>query len=137
MLARIDWRPARKTLDQFSQWGMFFLGMVACPLAIDRGHPRAALMLWSAAAGLRVLGLARPDWLRPVYVGLMLVTWPIGVVVSYVTLAMIYFLVFTPVALLFWLIGRDPLTRKFDRAAKSYWERYQPNRGLARYLRQF
>jgi hypothetical protein len=137
MLARIDWKPESKTLDQFSQWAMFFLGMVLCPLEVYRGHPRAALVCWLLAAGIRVVGFARPRWLRPVYVGLMLATWPIGVVISYITLAVIYFLVFTPVAVLFRLIGRDVLNRKFDRGAETYWESYKPDRGLARYLRQF
>jgi hypothetical protein len=67
----------------------------------------------------------------------MIVTWPIGWLISHLMLGAIYFGVFTPVAIVFRLIGRDPLARRFDRQASSYWEAYQPNRGLARYLRQF
>jgi hypothetical protein len=137
MLVRIEWKPRPKTLEQFSQWAMFFLGMVLCPLEVYRGHARAALALWAAAVVIRLVGLGRPGWLRPIFVGLTLLSWPIGVVVSYSTLAVIYYLIFTPVALVFRLIGRDALQRRFEPESKSYWETYQPNRGLARYLRQF
>jgi hypothetical protein len=137
MLAKLDWRPSDKLLGQFSVWAMFFLGMVACPLAVYRGHYRAAILFWSLAAAARLLAAFRPAWLRPVYVGLMIVTWPIGWLISHLMLGAIYFGVFTPVAIVFRLIGRDPLARRFDRQASSYWEAYQPNRGLARYLRQF
>ena len=50
---------------------------------------------------------------------------------------MLYFLVFTPIALAFRLIGRDALRRSADREAKTYWEPYRPDRGLDRYLRPF
>jgi len=137
MLAKIDWNPDRALLASFSQWGLFFLGMVACPLALYRGHVTAAIVFWVLAVALRGLAFVRPQWLKPVYVGLMLVSFPIGWVVSHVTLAVIYYLVFTPVALLFRLIGRDALERQFDRQATTYWEPYRPDQGLARYLRQF
>src|SRR4051812_46883956 len=32
-LVPINWRPDRKTLAEFSEFAMFFLGMVAAPLA--------------------------------------------------------------------------------------------------------
>lgn len=137
MLHKIDWNPSAELLAKFSQWAMFFLGMVAFPLALYRDRPAAAWTFWVLAVVIRVLGLAKPAWLRPIYVGLMLVTWPIGFVVSYVTLGVIYYGVFTPVALLFRLIGRDALERRFDPQAGTYWEAYQPDQGLARYLRQF
>jgi len=133
----INWTPDRKTLAEFSEAGMFFLGMVAAPLAYFRGHAGIAATFWVLAMVGRVVGLARPDWLRPVFLGLTLATWPIGWVVSRLALALLYFLVFTPIALVFRLVGRDALQRSADPNAKTYWEPYQPNRGLERYLRPF
>src|SRR6185312_526821 len=106
-MERINWRPDRKTLEEFSQYWLFFLGMVACPLALLRGHGWLAAAWWGAAVAGRLVGLARPELLRPVFVGLTAVTWPIGWVVSTGALAAIYYLVFTPVALGFRLAGRD------------------------------
>jgi hypothetical protein len=136
-LVSINWRPDRKVLAEFSEFGMFFLGMVAAPLAYFRGHPTAAAALWVAAVAGRLVGLARPEWLRPAFVGLTVAAWPIGWVVSHVALALIYYAVITPIGLAFRLAGRDPLARAFDRAAGSYWEPYNPDRGVGRYLRQF
>jgi Saxitoxin biosynthesis operon protein SxtJ len=133
----INWKPDRKTLGEFSEAGMFFLGMVAAPLAYLRGQPRVAATFWVLAVVGRLIGLIRPNWLKPVFLGLTLATWPIGWVVSKVTLALLYFLVFTPIALAFRLIGRDALQRSADPNAKTYWEPYRPNRGLERYLRPF
>jgi hypothetical protein len=39
--------------------------------------------------------------------------------------------------LLFRLVRRDPLGRKFDPRAKTYWHCRKPPDDLARYFRQF
>ena len=133
----IPWQPDRKTLVEFSEAGLFILGMVASPLAYYRGRPGLAIAFWVAAVLIRGVGLVRPGWLKPIFLGLTLATWPIGPVISRVALALIYFVAFTPLALLFRLIGRDALHRSADPALPTYWEPYRPNRGLERYLRPF
>jgi Saxitoxin biosynthesis operon protein SxtJ len=133
----INWTPDRKTLGEFAEAGMFALGMVAAPLAYFRGHPGVAGFFWVSAVALRLVGLVRPSWLRPIFLALTLASWPIGWVISRVALGLLYLAIFAPVALVFRLAGRDALHRKFDPAAKSYWEPYRPNRGLERYLRPF
>jgi hypothetical protein len=133
----INWTPDRKTLAQFSEAGMFALGMVAAPLAYYRGHSSVAIAFWVAAVVGRGVGLARPEWLKPAYLGLTLATWPIGWVVSRLTLCLLFLMVFTPVSIVFRLVGRDALNRSIDRRAKTYWEPYRPDRGLDRYLRPF
>ena len=65
--------------------------MLAAPLAAWRGQWNAAVALWGVALVLRVVGLARPQALRPVFLALTLVTFPIGWVVSHLTLAMIFY----------------------------------------------
>jgi hypothetical protein len=136
-LIDINWKPDKKTLIEFSEFGMFFLGMVASPLAYFRGHPALAMIFWILAVVGRLLGVWRPEWLKPAFIGLTIAAWPIGWVVSNLTLALLYYGVFTPVSLVFRLIGRDPLNRMFDRQAPTYWEPYNPDQGLERYLRQF
>jgi hypothetical protein len=135
-MTTINWDPDRRTLGEFSEFGMFFLGMVLAPLALWRGQAGLAVGFWAAAVVGRLVGAFRPGWLRPVFVGMSVVTWPIGWVVSHVALALIYGLIFTPIALVFRLIGRDALARRPDRAAATYWEAYNPGAALGRYLRQ-
>lgn len=135
-MTSLNWTPDRKTLGEFSEFAMFFLGMVLAPLALWRGQSGIAVGLWSVAVGARLVGVFRPLWLKPLFVGLSVVTWPIGWVVSHLVLVLIYAMVFTPIALVFRLIGRDALQRRPDRAAESYWEPYNPGESLERYLRQ-
>ena len=133
----INRNPDRKALSEFSEAGMFAMGMVAAPLAYYRGQTSLAATFWAVAVALRLVGLVRPGWLKPVFLGLTLATWPIGWVVSKVTLGLLYYGIFTPIALAFRLIGRDALNRSADPGAKTYWEPYRPDRGLERYLRPF
>jgi len=72
-----------------------------------------------------------------IYVVLMAVTFPIGLVVSFTLLAIFYFLLLAPVGLFFRLIGRDALGRKFDPTADSYWLQRNPPENPERYFQQF
>ena len=76
-----------------------------------------------AAAGLvsLLLGMARPAWLRPVHVAWMAAAFPIGWLLAHLLLAAIYFLLITPIGLILRLARRDPLARRIDREAQSYW----------------
>jgi hypothetical protein len=58
-------------------------------------------------------------------------------VISYLTLGLIYFGLFTLVGLLLKLAGYDPLHRRFDRQAKTYWITRREPRKPASYFRQF
>jgi Saxitoxin biosynthesis operon protein SxtJ len=137
IMHKLNLNPSDKTLKEFAEFGTFILGLIAAPWMIYRGHTTLAVVFWAAAVVLRILAFVGPRWVKWPYIGLSIVTWPIGFVVSHLALAAIYYLVFTPVALFFRLMGRDALNRKFDRRADSYWEEYNPDRGPERYLKQF
>jgi hypothetical protein len=64
-------------------------------------------------------------------------TLPIGLVVSFVMLGLFYFLLITPLGLVFRLLGRDPLHRRFDPKAETYWVEHQPADRPERYFQQF
>ena len=139
----IDWRPDRPKLRQFAGIFMIGLDLVGLLAAWRLGnlsgpgwHP-APIILWAVATVVGVIGLATPRAVKPVYIAWMAMTLPIGWIVSHLALACIYFLVFTPVALIFRVIGRDAMCRKFDRAAGTYWVRRNPSSPGGRYFRQF
>lgn len=94
----------------------------------------------AVAGGIALLvgvpGLIRPGWVRPVFLAAMTLTRPIGHVVGFVVLAIIYYGLLTPLGLAFRLRGRD-LLRLRRRPQASYWvPRGQPV-DVRRYLRQF
>jgi hypothetical protein len=67
------------------------------------------------------LGLVRPRLVKPVYVGWSVLAFPVGWCISTVMLAVLFYGVFTPVGLLFRLVGRDVLARRRP-AVTTYWK---------------
>ena len=79
------------------------------------------MVLVYIGAPLVVLGAILPRVLRPVYLGWMAMAIVLGAFMTRVLLTIFFFVVITPVALFFKIIGRDALTRKLDRSAPTYW----------------
>lgn len=134
-LLRLNLAPSKRELRWFAGlWFPLFWGMVGW-LALRRWHaPNAAYGIWGVAAALAIAGSIAPAVIRPLYSAMMRITFPIGWVMSYVVLVVAYFGVLTPIG---WLLRRfhDPMERKLDRAAKSYWTRWEPS-DPSRYFRQ-
>ena len=147
MLVAIEWRPSTKQLRGFGLIAALFgaglgawvflkhslLGLALGPSA----GPIAACVFWGVGAVCLALAIAAPRGLWPLYVLLNAVTLPIGIAVSFVILLVLFYLVFTPVSLVFRLIGRDALQRRFDRSAVSYWVPRESRPDMRRYFRQF
>lgn len=137
-LIEINSQPSRKDLRNFATIALVATALVALVLHLLKGLS----LQWSAiifAVGLSIflISLISTRLTRIIYVGLIVATLPIGYVVSFTVLAAFYFLLLTPLALIFRLVGRDTLGRKFDPDADSYWVRRQPPQSLDRYFRQF
>ncbi|HEX3870744.1 MAG TPA: SxtJ family membrane protein [Pirellulales bacterium] len=135
--ADIDFHPTSKTLRQFAGlWIVFFAGMGAWQAwAHDRTTLGAVLGILAVTVG--PLGLARPQWIKPIFVGWMVAVFPIGWLVSRVVLSLVFFALFTPIAILFRLSGRDPLRLRRKPAGQSYWHPKPMSTSPASYFRQF
>jgi hypothetical protein len=125
-----------RTLRQFGLLCLGFGAGVAGWAGLLHGHWTAAWVSMSVGGLLGLVGLVWPHALRPLFVALMALTLPIGVVISNVILAALFYLLFTPVALIFRLIGRDALGRRRS-AVASYWKPYPATAELRRYFRQY
>ncbi|MGA2140194.1 MAG: SxtJ family membrane protein [Verrucomicrobiia bacterium] len=133
----ISFDPTRKSLRQFAgAWLVFFL---ACGLhqSLVRGHRQLGLVMVVAAVVVGVLGLVRPPAIRWLFVALTVLAFPIGWVVTQVMLAVMFYGVITPVAVLFRLGGRDPLGRRPSPEKASYWTPKEMPEDPRRYLRQY
>jgi hypothetical protein len=131
----IQWNPSDRQLRQFG-----LAALVAMPiLGWVWTAGAATAVLWSAAAGLAVaaLGLLRPRGLRPLFIGLSLAAFPIGMLVNELCLGLLFFCVFLPAGLLFRLMGRDSLERRFDPKAASYWQPKKQPTDAAGYFRRW
>jgi len=100
------------------------------------GPALAGLVL--GAGGAAALGVwLVPAWGARLWAGWMRAAEPMGWVVSHVVLAIVYYGVLTPVGLALRLAGRDPMRRRFDRQAASYWVERRGAADPGRYFRQF
>jgi len=129
--------PSARTLRQFAGiWIVFFLGWAAYQGWV-RHRPSWGIALAVLALAVGLPGWVRPTLLRPIFVGWMILAFPIGWVVSKLLLLVLYFIVLTPVAVLFRLMGRDLLKRRLDSGHSSYWITKEQPRDIRRYLRQY
>jgi hypothetical protein len=135
-LVEVNWNPDRRQLKQFALLWIGFFGILGA-IGLWAGYsPTAVTALWLiAAAG--IVGYFIPHVMRPVYVVWMALALPIGWTISHFLLLAVYYLIFTPVALLLRLVGYDPLARHFDRSAKSYWTPHDPGVAADRYFKQY
>jgi hypothetical protein len=132
-LFELNRRPTQRQLRQFG-----VVCLVAFPLLgwLWGGGPVAIGVLAAVGLVLAIVGLAVPRALAPVFVGLSMVTIPIGLVVGELALLFIFVALFLPLGLVFRLIGRDALELKPDRSAETYWRAKRRPDGVARYYRQ-
>ena len=132
---KILWNPTRGQLRQFG-----LTALVALPALAwlwSRGSGSIVLAAALAVAAIAALGFVWPQGLRPLFVGLSLLAWPIGVVVHELCLLVIYYVVFVPLGLVFRCMGRDPLQRKFERGAATYWQAKRQPGSAASYFRRW
>ena len=118
----IPWRPPPRMLRQFAGLWIVFFGGLALWLGFVRQQPTAAFVVGALAVGVGLLGLVRPAAVRPIFVAWMALAFPIGWVVSRLMLGLVYYGLFTPLALIFRLIGRDELRLKRPAGQESHWQ---------------
>jgi hypothetical protein len=129
--------PSSKALRQFSAgwlgvflaWGLFHW--------LARGHDRLGPALCALALGVGGLGLLRPAAVRWLFVLSMVVAFPVGWILSLLMLAIMYYGIITPVALVFRLRGRDLLCRKPAPGRPSFWVARQMPGDIRRYFKQY
>lgn len=75
---------------------------------------------WLLAGAFVAPALVAPGILRPVYRGWMRFGLFMSKIMTPLVLGLVFFIVFTPVALVFRLLGKDAMHRKLDSQAASY-----------------
>lgn len=137
-LIKINLKPTDKDLRLFGRAAVIASLLIAAVFYLVKG---LAIQWCVVIVGVGVLifvcGMVSLTLVRWIYLGLTMLTFPIGLVISFLVLAIFYYGLLTPLGLFFRLLGRDPLRRKFDKAAKSYWIPHRPCESNERYFSQF
>jgi hypothetical protein len=133
----IPFTPSSRTLRQFAALLLVIFGGLACWYGVWRGRMDLALLFGVPAITLGPLGLVRPQALRPVFVTWMVVAFPIGWLISQLLFAALFFGIFLPIAILFRVLGRDALARRYEPDAATYWIPKPAAVNVRAYFRQF
>lgn len=137
-MIEINRNPSKRDLAWFGLMLGAFLGLLGLIARFRFDAPDAARALWIAAAAAAAVYYAVPPLRRPVFLGFLYATFPIGWVVSHVVVSIVFFLVITPIGVVMRAFGYDPMKRKLDPAAKSYWHEHRPcDVQPSRYFRQY
>ena len=132
-LIELNWNPTSRQLRQFGG-----LCLVALPLLGWLWSGNLTLIATLGVIGLMMAAAAwiYPKAIAPLFVGLMLITAPIGMVIGELAMFLIFITVFLPIGLFFRAIARDRLQIKLDRSSSSYWQPKRQPKSVASYYRQ-
>jgi len=136
-LIQIDHNPSRRQLNVFGGiWLVFFA--VGGGIVLHRAGPTAAATaLCVLAVAVPAVGWCMPAFMRTVYLAMAYATLPIGLVVSHLILGLVYYAVLTPIGLVLRLCSYDPMKRRLDPEAESYWVPREQEEDIEGYFRQF
>jgi len=137
-LIDVNWKPGARDLRVFSLlfavfaagFGTLFYFTGKFGLPVSQG-------LWIAAAVVGIGGLLAPRLVLPVYIVMMAIALPVGMVVSTVLMMAIYFLLLTPIGWALRLFGHDAMRRKLDAGVVSYWIERPAKIETRRYFKQY
>ena len=134
----IELRPPSKfELRIFGLVPLAFLGLIGGLLMWRAGAQRVPFVLWGVGLAIAIVYYAIPKCRMIIYYGWMKAVYPLGWLVSHAVLGLVFYAVLTPMGLLMRLFGRDPMNRKLDPDASSYWAPHDPGGKTERYFRQF
>lgn len=133
-LAEINWDPTSRQLRQFAVICLFALPLIGWLWGGDAWLIR---MLTIVGAVTAIAGLARPQAVKPLFIALMIVATPIGLVIGELAMLLIWFGIVLPIGVIFRLKSRDALQLKIRRESESYWQPKPQVRNTASYYRQF
>jgi hypothetical protein len=142
----INLKPDVRTLRQFgfiALAGFAFLAVIAWyeALVFSFGLGAARPYVVGGCAALACLSLlfslVYPKANLGLYLGLTVAAYPIGFVLSYLIMGLLFFLVITPAGLLLRLLVRDPMERRMLPEAESYWVEPRRERPAENYFKQF
>ncbi|MEQ1761310.1 MAG: carbamoyltransferase C-terminal domain-containing protein, partial [Vicinamibacterales bacterium] len=125
-----------RTIRQFALIGAALLAGLAAWNGWSAGATSSVLRTVAMAAVLALLGTVWPAAVRPAYRLALIITAPVGAVVSKLVLAAIYYGCFTPLGLFFRVVGRDELRLARPAHAETYWRATRGPRAARDYLRQ-
>lgn len=135
MLSSLPLNPTERTLRQFA--GMWFLVFLAAALRqFIHGHKMVGTVLILIGL-IGAAGLVKPPIVKHLFLSATIAAFPVGWVVTQVILAVMFYAVLTPIALICRWRGRDPLQLRQQSQRSSFWGTRGDPPPPENYLQQF
>jgi hypothetical protein len=129
--------PSSRDLTILALLFLVIPGLIGLYLLLWKGS--GAGYIWIIVGALLCLARLIPPLFRNIYRLWLGFSVVLGYFVSRLLLTIIFFLVITPTGLIMRLVGRDPMERKWEPNAATYWKPRDQNAdtSLERYEKQF
>ena len=129
--------PTSRELRLFAGFGLPVLtGILGALTFWTFASPAAGIAIWAVGGALSLTGLVFPPALTPLLISMMLVSFPLRWAVFHLALAVLFYLVFTPIGLLLRLLRRSPLRAFRTTGESSCWQARRPAASIAQYFKQ-
>ena len=128
----------RKEQRKFGVSSGVFLGIIGLLRYWWHDFEHVPYILWSIGAVFALLGLVAPPVLKPALRVAIYLAEKMNWVITHVVLTFAFYLIMTPSGIIYRLVSGDPLKRKWEPAASTYWVDAEPTpKGLETYKNQF
>jgi hypothetical protein len=135
-LFKLNTKPTARVLREFTAaWLIFFL-LLAANQIWRRGHVSVGIAL-AVVALVGLVGLIKPNAMRPIFIAASIAAFPIGWVVSHVALLVMFYGIVTPFAFFWRIRKRDVLQLRKRPEQTSFWIHREAEPAPERYLKQF
>ena len=122
MLAQINWHPSNPDLRKFGLTLIIGFALIG-GLVYWLGNSAVAFWMWKISVAIGLLALLLPPLSLPFYWAWMGIAFVMGTIISFFIVALIYYVIITPVGLIMKIIGRDALKlKKSSFQNDTYWE---------------
>ncbi|MDP8219388.1 MAG: hypothetical protein P9M03_11760 [Candidatus Theseobacter exili] len=137
-MIQINKNPSIRELKQFSRIWLPLLSILLGYIFFSKLHiPHIAVVILVSGAFTSLFGVFFPGRIKPVFVALIYITYPIGFILSYFILALLFFFLLTPIALIMRIFNFDPIERSSDKTKKSYWKTIEHSDKTEQYFKQY
>jgi len=137
-LVSLNLKPSKKQLRDFGLAALCMCNVIGLLLLwLGRIPSKGLVVFFLIGLAIYVLSRTSTVLIKPIYLAMLILTFPIGWVVSHIAMGLFYYGIVTPMAVFFRILGRDPLCRKYDAQANTYWIPYKRKRSAKDYFHQF
>lgn len=132
-------KPDRKELIKFGNTGFIFFGVIGALLFLKFRLELKTYIFFGLSVFFLICPRVSPAVMGVVHKVMTAVAGVVGYVNRQVLLTVVYFAMFTPVSLIMKVVGKDPMNRRIDRNAASYWKKRDASKKMdpARYEQRF